>query len=466
MNEATLKIGDGIDSEPDAHQSAWAPAEETSIPDADTQDRSSRLSSVSNMLRAIGAVLVVAATSTFMLQQWTGGNDIVRYLTLLGLTAMLTGAGLVCGLGVRESRGARTFLALVIVAVPVHFAVLGGLIQSQFPWDGAVSATAPWNADTPLTALWLTGLGIAALIPITWLSMLALVRAHAKKLTLAFIGINLALLLPVRDPDVVAWLIPAMFALFYFVERRIATMGHGMATREGIFVRVMMLVPVAIVIGRTLLWYEDPSILFFGLALLSGSLALFEWAPTVRSKQAQVEALQTFGVIGAVAGWLSISVSFFNPSIMPGELVLLVFGLPAAGLLMALSVRCVGRGAAYRFVAVLVAVGSALVNLWLFWDPSQLSIAGFGCLIVGILSVAYGIYAQRLAPLVLGATAAIAGLTQVLVAAIEIESLLHWASLAVIGTLLIFVAAFCERYARRLLAYAGAVHEQVLEWKY
>ena len=44
------------------------------------------------MLRAIGAVLVVAATSTFMLQQWTDGNDIVRYLTLLALTATLTGA--------------------------------------------------------------------------------------------------------------------------------------------------------------------------------------------------------------------------------------------------------------------------------------------------------------------------------------------------------------------------------------
>ena len=87
-------------------------------------------------------------------------------------------------------------------------------------------------------------------------------------------------------------------------------------------------------------------------------------------------------------------------------------------------------------------------------------------MIIATGSVAYGIYSQRLAPLVLGAIAAIAGLTQILVAAIEIENFFHWGSLAVIGTLLIFAAAFCERYARRLAGYAGVFREQVLEWKY
>jgi hypothetical protein len=466
MTEETLEHCDESRWEPDPQQSAPAPTQDTSSTDVGAPDLGTRLSSMSTVLRAIGAVLVVAATSTFMLQQWTDGNDIVRYLTLLALTATLTGAGLVCGLGVRESRGARTFLALVIVTVPIHFAVLGGLIQSQFSWDGALAANAPWNADSPFTALWLAALGIAALVPFTWLSMLALVRAHAQKLTWAFIGINLALLLPVRDPDVVAWFIPGMFVLFHIVEGRAAKMGHAMSTREGIFVRVMMLVPVAIIIGRTVLWYDDPSVLFFGLALLSGALACFEWIPTIRHDETEIKGLQLFSVIGATAGWLFISVAIFDGAAVPDELVILLFGLPASGLLTILSTRCLGTGTAYRLVATLMAVGSALVNLVVFWDPSQLSIAGFGCLIVGIISVAYGIYSQRLAPLVLGAIAAIAGLTQILVAAIEIENFLHWGSLAVIGTLLIFAAAFCERYARRLVAFAGAIHENVLGWDY
>ena len=127
-------------SEPEAQSHTDRPLEPEA--DAKASDPVSRLASVSTMLRSLGAMLVVAATSTFMLQQWSDGSDVTRYLTLLALTALLAGAGFACGLGVRETRGARTFLELVIAAVPVHFAVLGGLLQSQFPWDQAFSDSA------------------------------------------------------------------------------------------------------------------------------------------------------------------------------------------------------------------------------------------------------------------------------------------------------------------------------------
>jgi hypothetical protein len=132
----------------------------------------------------------------------------------------LTGAGLVCGLSIRESRGARTFLALVVASVPVHFAVLGGLLQSQFPLDSTLTGNAPWNVDSPVTAVWLAGLGVMTLIPLTWLSMLTLVRPHARRLTLTFIAVNMALLLPVRDPGSVAWLVALMSILAFTVEPR------------------------------------------------------------------------------------------------------------------------------------------------------------------------------------------------------------------------------------------------------
>ena len=107
-----------------------------------------------------------------------------------------------------------------------------------------------------------------------------------------------------------------------------------------------------------------------------------------------------------------------------------------------------------------------MANLVIFWNPSQLSVAGFGCLVTGVVFVVYGIYGQRLAALVLGTIAAIGGLTQLLVAAIEIENFFHWGSLAIIGTLLIFSAAICERHARRLVAYTRAAHGQILEWEH
>ena len=462
---ATTRSFDGTLSGPDAAEYLYDSAQGDSISRTDSRDLVTRMSCVSTMLRTLGAVLVAAATSTFMLQQWNEGSDVIRYLTLLAVTAMLAGAGFVCGIGVRESRGARTFLALVIAAVPIHFAVLGGLIQSQFPWDHTVATNAPWNADTPITALWLTGVGIAALIPLTWLSMLALVRPHARRLTWAFIAVNLALLLPVRDTDLVAWLIAGMFLLFSIMEWRISNMGHAVSTREGTFVRAMMLAPVAIIIGRTVLWYE-PTFLFAGLVLLSGALACFEWIPKVRRSGVDVTILQLICAAGAVLGWLSIFIAIYDAFSIPSQFTLLLLALPASGLLMLLSTRCVTKGTGYRSTATLVAVGPALVNLVIFWDPAQLSVARFGSLVVGIVFVAYGVYGRRLTPLILGTIATAGGFIQFFVAAIEIENLFHWGSLAIVGAFLIFAAALCERYAQRIVAYAGTIHDRIREWEY
>src|SRR5690349_21940494 len=83
-------------------------------------------------LRIAGAAFVVASASTFMLQHWQSGNDIGRYAMLVGQSILLAAAAYFVGLTVREGRSARTFLALVLGTIPVSFAVLGGLVYSQF----------------------------------------------------------------------------------------------------------------------------------------------------------------------------------------------------------------------------------------------------------------------------------------------------------------------------------------------
>ena len=179
-----------------------------------------------------------------------------------------------------------------------------------------------------------------------------------------------------------------------------------------------------------------------------------------------MEILQLLCAAGSVLGWISVATAIYDALSIPGQLTLLLFALPASGLLMFLSTRCAAKGAGYRVGATLVAVGSALVNLVIFWDPTHLSVAGFSCLVIGIGAVTYGVYSRRSAPLALGAIATVSGFTQFLIAAIEIENLFHWGSLAVIGALLIFSAALCERYAQRLVAYAGTIHDRIQEWEY
>src|SRR6478735_2296478 len=157
-------------------------------------------------LRIAGAALVVAAASTFMLQNWQAGNDLMRYAMLVGQSLLLAAAASFVGLTVREGRSARTFLVLVLSTIPVSFAVLGGLVYSRFHLGElpALPHYASWVAPSKTSAL-LAVLGtLAVLVPLSLVSFTALARREAKALTLAFCFVNLLLLVPVRQPEVIA----------------------------------------------------------------------------------------------------------------------------------------------------------------------------------------------------------------------------------------------------------------------
>src|SRR6478609_1457941 len=157
-------------------------------------------------LRIAGAALVVAAASTFMLQNWQAGNDLMRYAMLVGQSLLLAAGAYFVGLTVREGRSARTFLSLVLATIPASFAVLGGLLYSRFhlgelpPLPHYASWVAP-SAGSALLALFGT---LVVLFPLALVSFTALARKQAKALTLAFCGANLLVLVPLRQPEVVA----------------------------------------------------------------------------------------------------------------------------------------------------------------------------------------------------------------------------------------------------------------------
>ena len=134
----------------------------TFIEEADTENPSNspsgnpgiwdRTTLLPRLLRLLGAGIVFACAAIFLFQRWGVGNDIQRYLYLLGFTALLTAGGFFCGLKLKESKGARTLLGLTLMVTPVNFAVLGGLLYSQFAM-GTFSPNMPtfatWLAPTP-----------------------------------------------------------------------------------------------------------------------------------------------------------------------------------------------------------------------------------------------------------------------------------------------------------------------------
>ena len=426
--------------------------------------KAERLSTFTRVLRGLGAILVVAAASTFMLQRWTEGDNVVRYLTLLALTGGLAGAGIFCGLGVKENRGARTLLGLVLAMVPVHFTVIGALLRSQFSLDGVVNASAPWAAGSPAVAAILAGAGLVSIAGLGLVAMSVMVRPHAARLTAILLAAHAPILLPIRDPMLTAWLVAAMVGLTIVLERRLAGLGYAMRTPEGRFVRALMAVPVVLIAGRAAFWY-DPGVFFLGMSTLSASLGLYWLTPQVLREEGQVQGLQSVFGLAAVLGLLLVAAETVNRWSIPAEIAPLVFALPAAGLLLMLSVTCAGPGTAYRALATLVAAGVSGANLAVHWDTGSLSVAGISCLVVGLGSLGGGIYYRKRLPTLLGIAATAGGFAQLLAAAIEVEHLAHWGSLAGIGVALIFVAAAFERHAARLLGLARALHAEQASWE-
>lgn len=424
-----------------------------------------RLFSVSRWLRFLGGALVVAGTSTFFYQHWEQGSEVTRYLSLLALTVVLGGTGFLCGLGVREARGARLLLGLVLAAVPVHFAVLGGLLQSRFPWDGVISASAPWNAATPGTALRLAVLGLAVLAPLCWVALRTLVRPHAGRLTLVLLAVHLPLLAPLRDPAWVAWMVAAMTAVALGLDRRLASFGVALRTPEGVFVRALMALPVIVLGARTLVWYQ-PTELFVGMLLVAGGLAPFCITARLRLPAALAHTVQTASACAAVYGWTLVAGEMLRVARVADELELLVTALPAAALLAFLATRAVGTGTLYRVTAVAIAVGAAMLNSVLYWEAEHLTVAGFACLLVGVVTATVGVYRERRTAALAGLLATLLGLAQAMSAAVALADLGNWVSLAAMGIALIFVAAACERHARRLAAFAGAWRARIRTWEY
>ncbi len=108
---------------------------------------------MTRILRGVGAVVLMASASTFLLQSWSSGTDIQRYCTLLGLTAVLSLTGFFCSLGIRENKAARTLLSLTLALIPIHTAILGGFLYSRFALDirlAKIPSLSVWVAPSDL----------------------------------------------------------------------------------------------------------------------------------------------------------------------------------------------------------------------------------------------------------------------------------------------------------------------------
>ncbi len=426
------------------------------------REAAQRLFGLPRLLRWIGAAVLVAAASTFMVQNWERGDDVARTFHFLGFTGVLAAAGFFCGLRIGDEKSARTFLGLAAGAVPVHFTVLGALLYSQFAWLSGYAAYpnyAHFSAPDQAAALFATGVGVVLLIPVCWAAFLAFARPRARALTAAFLVANAALLIPTRHPDAIGLLALALLAVTVSFDRHALRGVQALRTPEGVFTRILMAAPFLILVGRTLNLY-DPSSFFLSSLMACLAVVLFLLLPSATGERGLARLLQWLSLVPAAASWLLVTEALqqglgFGPSWW-----LPLVCLPIAAIYGVLSLSAVGGGAGMRRLAAVFASGGMVLQL--VWFPSLP--ASFWCLTIAIATTCYGYAAEQRGVFLTGLAAMGFSLLYHVRYAADLYALSPWGSLAVLGIATVLAAALLERHHRALIAQVMGLRQRMAGW--
>ena len=226
---------------------------------------------LSEALRILGAGVLLASMSVFLLQGWSEGNDIRRYLLLLAQTGLLGAAGFAMSHVVRETRGARLFFGLALVSVPANFTILGALLYSVFQWDGGLTTYpgfADWRIDDVANIGLTLGGALAVLVPVTAFCFMVMARHSAKALAFNFLALNALLLLPVRSSVAAGMIALAGVVYALTVAGRLSRNDTALKTGEGKFALATMFIPSGIILFRSVYFYQLDSLMIGMIGLV------------------------------------------------------------------------------------------------------------------------------------------------------------------------------------------------------
>jgi len=417
-----------------------------------------KLEGLSRVLRAVGAGVLLASASSFLLQNWATGGDLERYYTLLGHTAALAVLGFVWGLRANDAKGARTFLALAAGLVPANICILGGLVYSQFSWEGGatqVAHYASWVAPSGSAALLAVGVSLASLAGVAGLAFVSLARERARLLTALYVAVNSIMLVPSRDPSIVAVVAALQLVALGVFEGKVVRVTSSLRTLEGRFVRTMLFAPPVLVLLRSVLHYELSAAF---IAVATGAVALGSFALALESRVPAVVAssLRGLSLASLACSAASLAAAFVDTLGLPASIALPIagtgFGAAATGL--SLLAGDALWGGLYRRAAAAGVLGTFALDLWIY--PGVVSSIACGAASIVVLS--YGFLWERRGLFVAGLAGAVLAVLTQLKAAIELYAWSHWGSLALLGVAVVLAATAVERHGE-------ALGERVAFWR-
>ena len=432
-------------------------------PLADAHGRVEASRRIGRVLRVVGGAFLLASASSFLLNKWEEGTDLLRYGMLLLNTVLLVVAALFCGFNVKDSRGARTFLGLVLAIIPINAAVVGGLLYSQFAMDSArVTPVGEfvWVAPSPTAALLCAVLSTVVLVPIAWFSFRTLVRTEATRLLAAFVLTNALVLIPWREPEVTAVAAVVAILILSLWDARGRSKHASSSTFEGRIARGTLFLPIALGIARGVhlypSWLLHLGAICLGVGIWLATLEL--WRIRQNSRATTVWG----AVVALSSGWLLWWAHWNAAGLFADVLLLPTLLLPLAGILALLSGGIGAPRSLLRATAALLVLIAVIPNLWTF--PSVGT--SLACAVVGSVVLAYGAWTKSRYLSFGGSLAVIGALLYQIVVMVQVDLLTHWMSLSILGMLLIVVASYWEKYQAIVMRRIDAWSRLARQWDY
>ncbi len=449
-------------------QEAEVPAEDLAVNEAQSGDN--RLRRITVILRGVGAVLLLSAALVFAVQRIGDLGALGRYYTFFGFTCVLAAAGVFCVLHLKDPKGARTLLAISSAFLPALFVQLGAMLYAH-----TLSGPAPVpklflliesNLSAVIAA---TLISFAILLPVAFAGFSALARVESKRLTVWYALFNSLLLIPERSPLVVVIIGLGMLASLVVLDFRNFSLQSAMKNKEGAISRSILCIPLLFFIARSILYPQTE--VFGGLLCSAGAALIFIAAPRLAHRFETVKVWQAFSSGIACVAWYLLAKGLYfstNQGLIyevlgnyQTELFLPVMTLGMAAILALASCFTLCSGRRYRSLAVVIACGGALLQLF--------TIEGIGsslfCVGVSTLALVSAFTLEEKEMFYASAAGLGLGLLYHLRYANDLYNISPWLSLALGGVCIVVLSSYLEGHCRQVVSRLAMFRKRVEGWR-
>lgn len=414
------------------------------------------LPSMATILRCFGGFLVVASGLLYMLQGLADANIAIRDWVYLVLMAVLATGGIFSHRLMHDDKGARLFFALATVLVPVQFSQVAAIIH-DFVFHSGVGVELPMSLIQLLILALLTVL-LGSLSSCVGLKILA--RRQAKQLSLSFLGFNVLLLIPMRDFGSVMIIGGFIVAAYWWLETRIFSKDHRFSMPEGVAVRGMLALPLAILLARSGFHYsQDLGVYSLMLqAALLGNYVNNKYV--VSSRMADLlrfgcYLLSCWATLGSVTELLTGQNALVS---IDDDFIAFLYLAPILVISLITGTASSGRPL-YRAFACIAYV---LLTWWVILIEN--SPANLVLLLSSVGLVLHSVQVRSKALLVCFSLGAVVCLSKMLFESLHGIDINAWLVLAIAGVVLVALSSIAERYGRPVLERVSLGYAQFQSW--